>query len=91
VLDSPFPHKTVLILVVIFSTFLLIFAVFDPVQWIKLAIHQAIGSNFETTEHWSFLSVEESSLSRTLALDYVHGHTQEEYATREETSANPNK
>ena len=49
-----------------------------------VAPSHCIGS--ETTEHRSFLRVEEGSLSRRLAFDCGHGYAQEEYAVkRDET------
>ena len=37
----------------------------------------------ETTEYWSFLCVEEGSLSRKLAFDRGHGYAQEELCHEE--------
>ena len=38
----------------------------------------------ETTEHRSFLCMEEDNLSRTLAFDCGHGYAQEDYAMKRE-------
>ena len=40
----------------------------------------------ETTEHRSFLRVEEGSLSKTLAFDCGHGYAQEQYAMKRESA-----
>ena len=47
--------------------------------WLK---SHRIGS--ETTEHRSFLCMEEGSVSRTLAFNCGHGYAQEEYVTKRE-------
>jgi len=47
-----------------------------------MAQSHRIGS--ETTEHRSFLCMEEGSVSRTLAFNCGHGYAQEEYVTKRE-------
>ena len=52
----------------------------------QLHVAQSHWIGSETTEHSSFLRVEEGSVSRTLAFDCWHGCTQEEWSVKREST-----